>query len=180
MHCFILFYFILFCFPFFSFLFFSFLYFSFLFFSFLFFSFLIFSPLFFSFLLLYSPLILFLSFFLFSFFLHEGTRPAKLKSTSVFRGKQKLMTAVLFSFSAGLPGKGFRLTSPKSVCVGDLHCIKVYMTGFFSPQCTDNNSKKKTSAAIFVPRVLMYQKRKISLPVGYKTARLKVMIVTSF
>ena len=27
--------------------------------------------------------------------------------------------------------------------------------------------------AIFLPRVWMYQKREISLPVGYKTARLK-------
>ena len=109
--------------------FFSFLFSSFLFFSFLFFSFLFSSFLFFY---LYCLLILFL-FFCFRFFLsHEGTRPKNLKSTSVFRGKQKLMTAVLFSFSADLPGKGFRLTSPKSACAGDLHCIKVYMTGFFS------------------------------------------------
>ena len=33
--------------------------------------------------------------------------------------------------------------------------------------------KKKISIAIFLPRDLMYQKRQISLPVGYKTARPK-------
>ena len=32
---------------------------------------------------------------------------------------------------------------------------------------------KKISIAIFLPRVLMYQKSQISLPVGYKTARPK-------
>ena len=57
------------------------------------------------------------------------------------------------------------------------------MTDFFicsikSPQCTDKNSKKK-SIEIFRPRVLTYQKGEISLPVEYKTARLR-MIVTSF
>ena len=41
-----------------------------------------------------------------------------------------------------------------------------------SPLSTDNNSKKN-SKAIFLPRVLMYQKREISLPAGYKTARPK-------
>ena len=50
------------------------------------------------------------------------------------------------------------------------------MTDFFficrikSPQCTDKYSKKVFSIAIFLPRVLMYQKHQISLPVGYKTA----------
>ena len=39
-----------------------------------------------------------------------------------------------------------------------------------SPQCTDKYNKKVSSIAIFLPRVLMYQKRQISLPVGYKTA----------
>ena len=66
--------------------------------------------------------------------------------------------------------------------------VKVYMTDFFncsikSPQCTDKNIKKKLSIAIFLPRVLTYQKRKISLPGGYKTARPKrrlEMIMTSF
>ena len=57
--------------------------------------------------------------------------------------------------------------------------VKVYMTDFFficsikSPQCTDKCSKKFFSIANFLPRVLMYQKRQISLPVGYKTARPK-------
>ena len=57
--------------------------------------------------------------------------------------------------------------------------VKVYMTDFFficsikSPQCTDMYSKEKFSIAIFFSRVLMYQKRQISLPVGYKTARPK-------
>ena len=57
--------------------------------------------------------------------------------------------------------------------------LKVYMTDFFficsikSPQCTDKYSKKDFSLAIFLPRVLMCQKRQISLPVGYKTARPK-------
>ena len=47
-----------------------------------------------------------------------------------------------------------------------------------SPQCTDKYSKKKSSIAIFLTRVLMYQKRQISLPVGYKNRRLGT-IVTS-
>ena len=34
-------------------------------------------------------------------------------------------------------------------------------------------SKEKFSVVIFLPRVLIYQKREISLPVGYKTARPK-------
>ena len=38
-----------------------------------------------------------------------------------------------------------------------------------SPQCTDKYSKKVFSIAIFLFRVLMYQKHQISLPVGYKT-----------
>ena len=42
-----------------------------------------------------------------------------------------------------------------------------------SPQCTDMYRKEKFSIAIFLPRVLMYQKRQISLSVGYKTARSK-------
>ena len=55
-------------------------------------------------------------------------------------------------------------------------CVKVYMTDFFicsikSPQCTDMYSKEKFSIVIFLPRVLMYQKRQISLPVGCKTVR---------
>ena len=57
--------------------------------------------------------------------------------------------------------------------------FQVYMTDFFficsikSPQCTDKYSKKVFSIAIFLSRVLMYQKHQISLPVGYKTARPK-------
>ena len=39
--------------------------------------------------------------------------------------------------------------------------------------CTDKYSKKCFFIAIFLPRVLMYEKRQISLPVGYKTARPK-------
>ena len=56
--------------------------------------------------------------------------------------------------------------------------MKVYMTDFFfcslkSPQCTDMYSKEKFSIEILLSSVLMYQKRQISLPVGYKTARPK-------
>ena len=56
--------------------------------------------------------------------------------------------------------------------------LKVYMTDFFicsikSPQCADKCSKKVFSIAIFLSRVLMYQKHQISLPVGYKTVRPK-------
>ena len=67
--------------------------------------------------------------------------------------------------------------------------FKVYMTDFFFicsikfPQCTEKNSKTNFSIAIFFASVLMYQKRQISLPVGYKTARPTRrlgMIVTSF
>ena len=61
------------------------------------------------------------------------------------------------------------------------------MTDFFicsikSPQVTDKYSKKVFSIAIFLSRVLMYQKHQISLPVGYKTVRPKTglgTIVTS-
>ena len=42
-----------------------------------------------------------------------------------------------------------------------------------SPQCTDKYEKKNYSIAIFLPCLLMDQKREISLPVGYKTAKLK-------
>ena len=65
-------------------------------------------------------------------------------------------------------------------------CFKVYMTDFFIcsikfPQCTDKYSKNSFSIAIFLPRVLMYQKRQISLPVGYKTKNRRLRtIVTSF
>ena len=41
------------------------------------------------------------------------------------------------------------------------------------PQCTDKNNKTNFSIAIFLASVLMYQKRQISLPVEYKTARPK-------
>ena len=53
------------------------------------------------------------------------------------------------------------------------------MTDFFficsikSPQCTDKCSEKFFSIAIFLPRVLMCQKRQISLPVGYKNRETK-------
>ena len=53
------------------------------------------------------------------------------------------------------------------------------MCSIKSPQCTDKYSEKNFSIAIFLPRVLMYQKREISLSVGYKTVRPK-MITTSF
>ena len=42
-----------------------------------------------------------------------------------------------------------------------------------SPKCTDKYSKKIFSIAITLPSVLMYQKRQISLLVGYKTTRPK-------
>ena len=58
------------------------------------------------------------------------------------------------------------------------------MTDFFIcpikfGQCTDKNSETNISIAIFLAGVIMYQKRQISLPVGYKTRRLGI-IVTSF
>ena len=60
------------------------------------------------------------------------------------------------------------------------------MTDFFFicsikfPQCTrDKKSKTNISIAIFLVGVLMYEKRQISLPVGYKNRRLG-MIMTSF
>ena len=56
--------------------------------------------------------------------------------------------------------------------------FKAYMTDFFIARLNLHNAlisiaKKRFSIAIFLPRVLMYQKRQISLPVGYKTARPK-------
>ena len=57
--------------------------------------------------------------------------------------------------------------------------FKVCMTDIFlfarsnSLQCTDMYSKEKFSIAIFLPRVLMYQKCQIKLPVVYKAARPK-------
>ena len=74
---------------------------------------------------------------------------------------------------------GYGKIKTRKVDIGYLmSLIKVYMTGFFiysikSPQCTSMYSKEKISIAIFLPRVLVYQKREISLPVGYKTARPK-------
>ena len=55
--------------------------------------------------------------------------------------------------------------------------LKVYMSDICficpikSPKCTDKYSKKTYSIVIVLPRVLIYQKREISLSVGYKTAR---------
>ena len=54
----------------------------------------------------------------------------------------------------------------------------MYTTDFFicsikSPQCTDKYNQKKFMRAIFLPHVWVYQKHEISLPVGYKTIRLK-------
>ena len=52
--------------------------------------------------------------------------------------------------------------------------IQVCMTDLIkSPQCTDMYSKEKFLKVIFLPCVLMYQKRQISLTVGYKTVRPK-------
>ena len=57
--------------------------------------------------------------------------------------------------------------------------LKVYMTDFFFicsikyPNVLISVTKKFFSIAIFLSRVLMYQKHQISLPVGYKTARQK-------
>ena len=53
-------------------------------------------------------------------------------------------------------------------------CMTVsFICSIKSPQCTDKYSKKKFSIANVFPRVLMYQKRQISLLVEYKTARPK-------
>ena len=57
--------------------------------------------------------------------------------------------------------------------------VKVYMTDFFLFFARLNLLNVLISVlfffsiAIFLPRVLMYQKRQISLPVGCKTARAK-------
>ena len=69
----------------------------------------------------------------------------------------------------------------KTFCNSNLVILlvfKVYMTDFLIcsiklPQCTDKNSKTNILIAIFLAGVLMYQKRQISLPLGYKTARPK-------
>ena len=55
----------------------------------------------------------------------------------------------------------------------------LFICSIKSPQCTDMYRKDKVSIAIFLPCVLMYQKRQISLLVGYKNRTLG-MIVTSF
>ena len=50
---------------------------------------------------------------------------------------------------------------------GGFSCVKIIVVLYI------HKYSKKISIAIFLPRVLMYQKRQISLPVGYKTARSK-------
>ena len=54
--------------------------------------------------------------------------------------------------------------------LSDLKCIWqiFFICSIKSPQCADKCSKNYFSIAIFLPRVLMCQKRQISLPVGYK------------
>ena len=53
--------------------------------------------------------------------------------------------------------------------------VSVYITEFFLfaqsnlPNVLISTAKKVFSIAIFLSRVLMYQKHQISLPVGYKT-----------
>ena len=55
-----------------------------------------------------------------------------------------------------------------------LKCIRqIFFCSIKSPQCTDMYSKEKFLIAIFLTRVLMYQKRQISLPVGSKPRDLK-------
>ena len=54
------------------------------------------------------------------------------------------------------------------VMVGVLKNLEVF---FLTVYCTCSLDSKKNSIAIFPPCVLMYQKREISLPVGYKTAQ---------
>ena len=49
----------------------------------------------------------------------------------------------------------------------------VFISSIKFPQCTDKYNNKNSSIASFLPRVLMYQKSEISLPVEYKTARPK-------
>ena len=68
------------------------------------------------------------------------------------------------------------LTEKKTQLLNCLRTLKEYDGCFFScsiksPQC--NDKQKIYSMAIFLPCVLMNQKREISLPVGYKTARPK-------
>ena len=55
-----------------------------------------------------------------------------------------------------------------------LKCIwQIFIRSIKSSQCTDKYSKKVFSIAIFLSRVLLYQKHQISLLVGCKTARSK-------
>ena len=74
----------------------------------------------------------------------------------------------------------FQITSMPLKCIWQT----IFTCSIKSPQCTDKYSQKIFSIVIFLPRVLMYQKRQISLPVGFKTARPKYRrlgtIVTSF
>ena len=76
--------------------------------------------------------------------------------------------------------------APTSTCmrvheyVGDAEHnreLKVYIKDFFArlnlPNVLKSMAKKKFWIAIFLPRVFMYQKRQISLPVAFKTARPK-------
>ena len=66
----------------------------------------------------------------------------------------------------------------------NISSFKVYMTDFFficsikSPQCAAKCSKKNFSIANFLPRVLMYQKHQISLPVGYKNRALRTTVTS--
>ena len=85
--------------------------------------------------------------------------------------------------------KPFPSSQPQQRHIKYSFSLKVYMTVFFicsikSPQCTDMYSKEKFSIAIFLLRVLMYQKRQISLPGGVQNRETKNrrlgMIVTSF
>ena len=76
----------------------------------------------------------------------------------------------------------FQITSMPLKCIWQT----IFTCSIKSPQCTDKYSQKIFSIVIFLPRVLMYQKRQISLPVptrvqNHETKNRRLgTIVTSF
>ena len=117
---------------------------------------------------------------------HRAYAPTS--STASHNNHEKINSWVSFSFLYwyGAPLGGLQAVGAPLKClfVSDtmycilMHFLKVYMTDFFicsikSLQCADKCSETIFSIAIFLPRVLMCQKRQISLSVGYKTATSK-------
>ena len=65
----------------------------------------------------------------------------------------------MWNWSRDKPGIAFHLK-----CIWQIF----FICSIKSPQCADKCRKKVFSIAIFLSRVLMYQKHQISLPVGYR------------